>query len=338
MIEVDGSYGEGGGQVLRTALAMSAVTQQDTKISNIRSNRPNPGLSPSHIVSVEAVARIADAEVDGLFPGSREIEFRPRQLTGGDFELDVGTAGSISLVLQACLIPAALSKRAVRLDIKGGTDVRWSPPIDYMRLVHLPILDMLGISSDIDVLGRGFYPEGGGRVVVNISPCTRLNSIHLTEAGKVMVIDGVAYAQNLPEHVASRTRQAAVKGLKGMPSVRIDLDVRKGHSTGAGIVLAARCENTVLGESVLGERGLPAERLGEDCASNLTETIRSGATVDEHMLDQVLPYLALAEGESAVLAEEMTQHAETNMRIIEKFLGRRFETVNRGRLVEVRIT
>ncbi len=337
MIEVDGSSGEGGGQVLRSAIAMSAVNDLPVKVFNIRANRPNPGLAPSHIVSVEAVAQIADAEVDGLFPGSREIVFKPRQLTGGDFEFDVGTAGSISLVLQACLIPAALSRRSVRIDIKGGTDVRWSPPIDYVRLVHFPILSMMGISCDMEILGRGFYPEGGGRVVVDISPTPRLTPLQLTSAGKVLAVDGIAFAQNLPEHVATRTKHSAVKALLKMPSVQVNTDLRKGHSTGAGIVLAARCENTVLGESVLGERGIRAEKLGEDCASNLIETVRSGATVDEHMLDQVLPYLALADGESRILAEGITQHAETNMRVIEKFLARRFETASKEKLVEIRV-
>ncbi len=337
MIEIDGSYGEGGGQVLRTALAMAAVTQQPTKVTSIRANRPNPGLAPSHIASVEAVAQIADAEVDGLFPGSSEVVFRPRQLTGGDFAFDVGTAGSISLVLQACLIPSALSKRAVRLDIRGGTDVRWSPPIDYVRLIQIPFLGMMAITCELEIAARGFYPEGGGRVIAEISPVSRISSLELTSPGKALAIDGVAYAQNLPEHVVTRTKHAAQKTLTGMPSVRIDSDLRKGHSTGAGIVLSARCENTMLGESMLGERGVRAERLGEDCASGLLETIRSGATVDEHMLDQILPYLALAEGQSVIRAEELTPHAETNMRIIERFLGRKFETLNVDGLVEIRV-
>jgi len=337
MIEIDGSFGEGGGQILRTSVAMSAVTSQAVRIGNIRANRPNPGLAPSHITSVEAVAQISDAEVDGLYPGSKTVVFKPRQLTGGDFEFDVGTAGSISLVLQACMIPATVSRRTVRIDVRGGTDVRWSPPIDYIRLVHEPILELMGVSADIRVESRGFYPEGGGRVIAEISPVSRLGPLNLVSAGKLLAIDGVAYAQNLPEHVVVRTKHAALKGLVDLQNVKIESDLRNGHSTGAGIVLAAKCENTVLGESVLGERGVRAEKLGEDCAVNLVETIRSGATVDEHMLDQILPYLALAEDQSTVVAEELTTHAETNMRVVEKFLGRRFETAKRDKLVEVKV-
>jgi RNA 3'-phosphate cyclase len=337
MIEIDGSYGEGGGQILRTSVSMSAVTSRPVRVSNIRANRPNPGLAPSHITSIDAVAQIADAEVDGLFPGSKEIVFRPRQLTGGEFELDVGTAGSISLVLQACLIPAALSRHQVSLDIRGGTDVKWSPPVDYMRLVHAPILEMMGVSVDIQIVARGFYPEGGGRVIAEVFPVSMIRPLKLETAGKMLAVDGVAYAQNLPEHVVSRMKHAALKRLVNLRNVKVDSDTRKGHSTGAGIVLASRCENTILGESSLGERGIRAERLGEDCASNLLETGGSGATVDEHMLDQVLPYLALAEGESLVVAEELTTHAETNMAVIKRFLGRGFETAKKGRLVEVKV-
>lgn len=335
MIEVDGSYGEGGGQILRTSIAMSAVTSQPLRLLNIRANRPNPGLAPSHITSIDAVAQIADAEVEGLYPGSKEIVFKPRQLVGGDFEFDVGTAGSISLVLQACLVPAALSRQMVRLDIRGGTDVKWSPPIDYMRLVFAKMLDRLGVSCEIEVQSRGFYPEGGGRVSAEVSPA-KLVPLVLDSPGSILAVDGIAYAQNLPDHVVERTKHAALKRLVGVPIVRIDSDLRKGHSTGAGIVLAATCENTVLGESVLGERGVRAERLGEDCSSNLIETMHSGATVDDHMLDQILPYLALAGGRSLVVAEELTTHAETNMRVIEKFMGPRFETEKKGNLVEVR--
>ncbi len=338
MMEIDGSFGEGGGQILRTSVSVSAVTSQPVRIFNIRAKRPNPGLAPSHITSLEAVAQIADAEVDGLYPGSKEIVFKPQQLTGGEFEFDVGTAGSISLILQACLIPAALSKRTVRLDIRGGTDVKWSPPIDYMRLVHAPMIAMLGVSCEIRIESRGFYPEGGGRIIAEISPVSKISCQEIRSAGKVLAVDGTAFAQNLPEHVVSRMKHSALKKLIDLPSVRIDSDLRKGTSTGAGIVLAARCENTILGESALGERGVRAERLGEDCAADLIETVRSGATVDEHMLDQILPYLALADGQSTVVAEELTMHAETNMRVIERLLGRKFETTNRNGLVEIKVT
>jgi len=335
MIEVDGSLGEGGGQMLRTSVALSAVTGEDVRVKNIRANRPNPGLAPSHVTSVEAVARICDGEVDNLYTGSKEIVFRPGQLTGGRYEFDVGTAGSISLILQSCLIPAALSKARTIIQVTGGTDVKWSPPIDFMRLVHIPLLGMFGPSCDLEVPARGFYPEGGGEVAMDVSPVSKLASVDLAFPGKVLRVEGVSYAQNLPEHVATRVKHAALKELVDFKQVKVDTDLRRGRSTGAGLVLCAVCENTFLGASALGERGVRAEDLGEVCAQDLLETLKSGATVDEHMLDQILPYMALSEGRSTILAEELTLHAMTNMSIVEAFLGRRFETLEKDGLVEI---
>lgn len=335
MLEIDGSHGEGGGQILRTSISLSSTLSQPVKIVNIRANRPNAGLAPSHVTSIEAVAQISDAEVDGLFPGSKEIVFKPGQLTGGDFEFDVGTAGSISLVIQSCLLPAILSKSRTELTVSGGTDVRWSPPIDFMSLVHLPLLQKFGPAFDIETSSRGFYPEGGGKVSVEVFPTTKLSPVVLGSQGKVLSIDGVAYAQNLPEHVVSRMKNAALKRLLDFREVRIDSDLRKGHSTGAGIVASARCSNTVLGASALGAKGVKAEALGEDCASDLLETIRSGATVDDNMLDQILLYMAVAEQGSVLLAEEMTEHAKTNIWVIERFLGKKFDVTRKEGLSQV---
>jgi RNA 3'-phosphate cyclase len=335
MIDIDGSHGEGGGQILRTSVSLSAVTGQPVRIFNIRSKRKNPGLAPSHMTAIEAVAKMSDADIDGIYPGSTEIVFKPREVLGGQFEFDVGTAGSISLVLQTCLIPAILSRSPVNIAVKGGTDVNWSPPIDYMRLVHLPILSMFGPSCELQIRARGFYPEGGGEVSVEVSPAGDLAGVELTSPGKTMDIVGVSYVQNLPKRIAARIKDAAMKKLLEQHAVKIDSDVRKGISTGAGIVLAARCEDTILGASALGAKGVRSEVLGETCALDLMETVKSGATVDEHMLDQVLPYMALAKGKSTVVAEELTQHAETNMWVIERFLGKRFKVEKIRGLVQV---
>lgn len=337
MIEIDGAHGEGGGQILRTAIALSAVTSEAVRVRNIRAGRTKPGLAPQHITSIEAVAEVCGAEVDGLYQGSRDIVFKPGQLVGGEFEFDVGTAGSIPLVAQSCLIPAFLSKAKVRMTVKGGTDVRWSPPIDFLRLVHLPIVDMLGGRCELGIVSRGFYPEGGGEVVLETWPSGGFSPLDLGSRGRVLRIVGVAFAQNLPDHVVARIKHAALKSLLDFKEVSIESDLRRGPSTGAGIVLAAICENTVIGASALGAKGVRSEALGEGCASDLAETLRSGASVDEHMLDQVLAYMALAGRGSRVLAEGMTSHAETNIWVIEQFLGRKFEIETRDGLTEVHV-
>lgn len=336
MIEVDGAHGEGGGQILRTAVSLSAVLCEPVHVKGIRAGRPNPGLAAQHVTGIEAVAGLCDAEVDGLQVGSTDITFRPGTLIGGEFAFNVGTAGSISLILQACILPAALSKAPVTLTLRGGTDTRWSPPIDYTRLVHLPLARRMGVAFDIEVIRRGFYPEGGGETVARAGPCAAISGIDLSQRGDYLRVSGVSHAQNLPEHVASRMKHAALKDLVGHKNVKVDTDLRSGVSTGAVIVLAAEYERTVLGSSALGQRGVRAETLGETCASGLEETMRSGATVDEHMVDQMVPYMALAKGDSVLLAEELTGHAETNIWVVEKFIGRRFATSKRDGLVEVR--
>ncbi len=336
MIEIDGSHGEGGGQVLRTAVSLSAVLREPRDVKRIREGRPNPGLAAQHVSAVEAVAELCDAQADGLHVGSKEISFRPGPLTGGDFEFDIGTAGSTSLVLQACILPATMSKAPVRLTLKGGTDTKWSPPIDFMRLVHLPIVRRMGISCDMDIVQRGFYPEGGGEIVAHIDPCPMLRGIDLSQRGEFVRLSGVAYAQNLPDHVVSRMKHAALKHLVDYRNVKVDSDLHSGRSTGAGIVLASEYENTALGESSLGQRGVRAETLGETCAADLVETMRSGATSDSHMLDQLVPYMALARGESVVIGEELTGHTETNIWVVERFLGEKFKTLRRDGVVEIR--
>lgn len=330
MIRIDGSRGEGGGQMLRTALALSAFLREDFRISNIRAGRPNPGLAPQHLTCIEAVAALCDAEVEGAEIGSKEVSFAPGAITGGEFEFDVGTAGSVSLVLTACIIPALGAKTDTRIMIRGGTDVNWSPPVDYIKLIHSPVAELFGVSTHMEIRSRGFYPEGGGEVEMEISPSAKLHGVVLNSRGHCRIVSGVAYSRNLPDHVVTRMKHAAIKNLIGFERVRIESEVASGRSTGAGIVLAAMCEHAVIGASALGKKGVSAEAVGEGCAADLIETYRSEATVDEHMLDQILPYMALAEGESVVVAEEITQHARTNIAVIEEFLGKRFDVTEQG--------
>jgi RNA 3'-terminal phosphate cyclase (ATP) len=336
MIEIDGSHGEGGGQILRTCVSLSAVTGDPVRITKIREGRPNPGLKPQHVTGISAVAEICGAEVDGLYTGSKDIVFRPNQLTGGTFEFEVGTAGSISLVLATCLPPLVQAKARTRLTVRGGTDVRWSPPIDYLRLALVPILERFGCGCDIGIVSRGFYPEGGGDVSVEVSPTGAMKPVNIGARGEVLRVEGVSYAQNLPEHVSSRMKHSAIKKLLDSREIRIETDIRKGPSTGAGIVLVAVCENTVIGSSALGAKGVRSESLGESCAEDLLDALRSKATVDEHMADQILIYMALAEEGSMIIAEDLSSHAVTNMWAIEQMLGKRFSLDRKEGSIEIR--
>lgn len=199
------------------------------------------------------------------------------------------------------------------------------------------MIEKFGASCSAEIVARGFFPEGGGEILLETAPAGQLAGCELGPAGKALSIRGVAFTQNLPEHVAARMRHSAMMRLVRFADVNLSADHRVGRSTGAGMLLTAQCENSVLGASALGERGIRAETLGEGCAEDLIETVDSGASVDEHMLDQILPYMALAKGGSSVLAEEVSGHANTNMLVIEQLLDRRFSVKRMDDLVEISV-
>ncbi|NOZ58210.1 MAG: RNA 3'-terminal phosphate cyclase [Euryarchaeota archaeon] len=331
MLRIDGSYGEGGGQVLRTALALSAITGRAVEVVNIRANRPNPGLATQHLHGVKALARLCSARVEGAEVGSTRVYFEPGELKPQRLRIDMGTAGSISLILQVLLLPSAFAGGEVVLDIKGGTDVRWAPPIDYVKHVLLPVVARLGISAELEVLSRGYYPRGGGRVRARVRPAERLTGVDLRNPGRVLQVRGKAHASRLPGHVVEREAEAA-RRLLSEYSPEIALEVRKDFSTGTGITLWACCENSRLGAGALGERGKPAEQVGEEAARALLTEIKSGAGVDIHLADQLIPFLALAEGKSAFTVRELSGHLRTNIFVTEQILGRCFEVKQEGEL------
>lgn len=338
MLHIDGSHGEGGGQILRTAVALSAVTGRSIRVEKIRANRPRPGLSHQHITSIQSVAKICNAHVLGLNKSSPTIEFHPKDITGGEFHFDVGTAGSITLVLQACLLPALFSKNKCTFTITGGTDVKWSPPIDYFRFIYLPLLKKMGVRVKVQLMKRGYYPKGGGEVTAEIEPVKELKSILLTEIGEIKGIKGVVYTSHLPDHVAQRMRDAALKKLDRYADVKIELercDLSLGPGT--GIVLWAETDFTVLGANYLGEVGIRAEEVGERAAKELMEEIDAEVTLDVHAADQMLPYMALAQKTSRFLTREISDHTKTNMWLIRQFLDVDFNTERKNGLWEITI-
>jgi len=346
MLTIDGSFGEGGGQILRTSVAMAAITETPVRIRNIRSNRPNPGLSAQHLTAIEAVASITGAEVSGIILRSTEVTFVPGEIRGGAYRLDIGTAGSISLLLQ-CLIPVALhSPKTVLFDITGGTDVNWSPTIDYLRHVTLPALALAGCGVAIEVLRRGYYPRGGGQIRAVITP-SRISGVDF-ESGDANTVYGRSHASGLPEHVAKRQRDAAAtrleehgyvadivterkpaapKGSKGGKDGKGGTSGRGGKgrrggsgSTGSGITLWCG----LMGGSALGERGKPAEMVGSDAADSIIRELDSGASVDVYLADQLIPYMAIARSGSFTV-RELSLHTKTNIQVCEQFTDAKFE-------------
>lgn len=330
-LEIDGSYGEGGGQILRVASGLSAVTGKPVRISNIRVSRSQPGLKPQHLKGLEAVARLCNAQVSGLTEGSTQIEFSPGKLAHEHLSIDIGTAGSIGLVFQSLMIPAVHIDKAIEFDITGGTDVAWSPNISYFQEVFCGFLKRMGIEAEASIQSYGFYPRGGGRVLLRIHP-SRLRPLELTERRRFTRYDVISIAsENLRQaRVAERQSDAAIEILGRKSEIEL-CEYVKTSSPGSSIHIHAHFENSTLGATVLGERGKPSEKVGEECANLLKKQVETGACLDRWMADQILPYMALSQGKSRVSVAEFTNHAKTSIWVIEKFLPVKFNAKEQGK-------
>lgn len=311
MLTIDGSHLEGGGQVLRLAVAVSAMSGTPVTVTRIRQNRSNPGLAPQHIAAVRAVAGACDAECRGLSIRSSEITFSPARLRQADLRIDPGTAGSIPLILQAWL-PVAL-RVGGSITVTGGTEVAWSPTIDYLDHVLAPVLRRAGASIDIGVLERGYYPQGGGQVRVRVEPA-RPGPILIPE--EVPECRIVSCSGGLPRHVVERQAAAAGALLKRDLdlSCTAALDKREGGpSVGSSVTVWSGAKGAV----ALGKRGLPAEVVGRTAARALIEECRSPGTVDVHLADQLLIYIACYGGEYST--HTLSMHARTACWLLSEF-------------------
>jgi len=340
LVIIDGATG--GGQILRNAVALSAVTGRPVRVENIRGARPQPGLRPQHLLGLTAAAELCGATLTGAAIGSREIEFHPGEIRRRrQWRLDIGTAGSITLVLQ-CLLPAlARAAGSSELTLTGGTDVPFSPPFQYLREVFLPALADIGPQVETTCAARGFYPKGGGEVAVRVQPSPSLRPMRWTERGAVRTIRGLAYSLGLPEHIAKRMREAAANKLYAVGYRELDLRLEvaeRGRSEGCGIVLWAECETgRRLGASGLGEPGKRAERVGEEAAQNLLSELGSNAAVDSHLADQLIVWLALADGPSEFTAPRITDHLRSATQVAEAIGGVRFHLSEGAPVVVARL-
>jgi RNA 3'-terminal phosphate cyclase (GTP) len=324
MIEINGSHGEGGGQILRTALALSALTGKPFKIHNIRAKRKNPGLRPQHLNAVKAVAELCDAEVSNIEVGTKEFTFKPGEIKSKTLNIDIGTAGATTLILHA-LLPAVIhSGKQVKIRIKGGTNNPMAPPIDNVLLVFIPTLNKFGAKVEGKLIRRGYYPKGNGEVFF-VSKPSSMEQIELVNRGNLKKIVGIANASKQLEKakVSDREAKGAVRKLKGL---NIPIDIKKEycetHSVGTSISLAAIFENGIMGSDAFGKLGKPAEKVGEDAAKKLLNEINSNGCTDEFLTDQLIPYLGLLGGQ--IKASKISEHTRTNIWVVEKFLPVKF--------------
>jgi len=328
MIQIDGSYGEGGGQILRTSIALSCLTGESICIKKIRANRPKPGLAMQHLKGIEAAKLISNAEVEGLKPGSTTVTFKPGNIRGGKFRINIGTAGSVTMILQTISLPSLVSGGS--FEIRGGTDVSWSPPFDYMKNVTLRALKDMKAEMSAELISRGYYPKGGGLIRVKVEPSKLSGIVFEKTNGKVV---GVSHSSNLPSHVVERQSNSAKKILisKGY-SVEIKNEFRNDLSTGCGITLWRDYK----GGSSLGERGKRAEKVGEEAANNLLKELQSNCVFDEFLADQIMPFAAVAKGVTSYTTSKITNHQRSNAYVIKKFFGDIVEINEENREISVK--
>jgi RNA 3'-terminal phosphate cyclase (ATP) len=322
-IEVDGAMGEGGGQVLRSALSLSLLTGQYFRLSRIRANRDRPGLRPQHLAAVQAAARVAGAEVRGDRVGSEEIEFTPGTVQTGDYFFDIGTAGATSLVLQTLLLPLALAPGTSRITIRGGTHVPWSPCFHYLDRQWRPFLNYVGIPFDLTMTMAGFYPQGGGELQAQIPGGARPKPLKLTKCGPLRSIRGLSAVGNLPREIAERQRRQALRRLLNLlPDIEPEVIVEElpAASRGTVLLLLAECEPGRAFCFALGARGKRAERVADEAVDALATFLGTDGAVDPWLADQLLLPLALADGPSELRTSEVTLHLLTNAEVIRLFL------------------
>ncbi len=353
-IEIDGSFLEGGGQIVRTALALSTLTGKGFKVDNIRVGRKQPGLKAQHMHCVKALKELCGAEVTGGELGSLELEYKPGKFKGKDIDVDIGTAGSINLMMQSLFIPCIFADKKLFLSITGGTDTAWSPPFDYLRKVIVPHVSRFG-GIDVTLEKRGFYPKGGGIIKFIFNPKVKdsdvlldeikdeFEPIELVEQGKLIKVKGIAFASSslMDAQVCERMKKAAEAKLKELGCfVEVETEYSDAYSSGAGIVLWAifgkddeidEKNPIILGADALGERNKRAEVVGEEAANKLLMEIKSEGAVDQHMGDNLIPFLGLVGGRMKV--SSVTQHTLTNIYVVEKFLGVKFKVD--GQIIEV---
>ncbi len=324
IIELDGSQGEGGGQILRTALSLSMVTGKAFRIINIRAKRPKPGLLRQHLTAIKAAQSISNAQVTGDRPASAEVEFKPGKILPGAYSFAVGTAGSATLVLQTILPPLMLAAAESDITLEGGTHNAFAPPFDFLAESFLPLINRMGPQVTATLERPGFYPAGGGRFTVHISPCAALKTLEMVDRGDILARCAVVLTSGLSLSIAEREKAVLHKRL-GWPMESLAIkDFRA--SSGPGNAVVAKLESAAVTAifTSFGEKGRGAEAVAESVCNQVRRYLSAGAPVDEHLADQLLIPMALA-GAGKFRAQSLTQHTLTNMDVITRFMELKFE-------------
>ncbi|MBS7649063.1 MAG: RNA 3'-terminal phosphate cyclase [Candidatus Bathyarchaeia archaeon] len=327
MLEIDGGQKSGSGTILRLSVALASILGEPLHIYNIRKKRSEPGLRPQHLESVLAAAKLCNAEVKGAYIGSQELWFEPREISGGEIIAEIGTAGSIPMLIMTVLPICIFAKEPVTLKVsKGGTDVRNSPTINYLKNVYLKLIERMGAKAEIHVRKYGYYPKGMGEVILNVKPCRELKPIRLEEFGEIKVIEGISVCTFLADkRVAERQAREAERLLKARglnPKIQVENDFSNPLQKGSSLALWVETDkNALIGSDSIGELGKTSETVAREAVKGLLEEVDARATVDVHMADMLIPYVALAKGRSVYLTRIISDHLESNIWLAEEILG-----------------
>jgi len=366
MIEIDGTHGEGGGQIIRTALALSTITNKAFEATNIRAGRKDAGLKPQHLFCIKTLEQLCNAKTGGAEKGSNKIRYIPGKIKGKTLEIDIGTAGSITLLMQALLLPCFFADKKVKLKLKGGTNTKWSMPIEYFQEVFIPHIRKFCEKIDVKLIKRGYYPKGGGEVEITITPKFKIKdypdfdrfledlrkqNLHLNniEQYHLLQIRGVSHASKHLENAQVAERQAKTAkfqlGKYGVP-VNIRTEYCDTLSPGSGITLWALFSKQkedldlinpiIIGADSLGEKGKLSEKVGEEAAKKLIQQIDTGAPIDSHLADNLIPWMALF-CPSSINVSEITAHTTTNIYAVEQFLGKIFEIDQKKKIISTKL-
>lgn len=318
MVVLDGSMGEGGGQILRSALALSVVTGQPFTMHRIRAGRSRPGLLRQHLTAVHAAAAISDATVSGDTLGSQTLEFRPRCIRHGSFRFDVGSAGSATLVLQTILLPLWHAKEKSHVELTGGTDNPAAPPFDFIATTYLPVLQTMGAHAAATLHRHGFYPRGNGHFSVDVDPVERWRPLDLLERGKLLSVLARAIVADLPPQIAHRELRIVRLEL-GWPEEALITEVLPpGQGPGNVLLLTLESERVTETFAGFGQRGVRAEDVARDVCSEVRRYLAANVPVGPHLADQLLLPLALSKGQFRTVS--LSSHAETNRQVIRQFV------------------
>ena len=323
LLEIDGSFGEGGGQTLRIATSFSIIFNRPIRVTKVRAGRKVPGLRPQHASTLKILREVCGGTLEGGEIGSTEFTFTPGRPESRSLSLDMGTAASITLVLQALVPAVSLSGVALELELVGGTDVPWSPTSDYVSTVLASALRRIGIAFSFEVTRRGYYPSGGGRAKIRIEPCDEVIPLELSSRTSVPPISVVSRAGMLPSRIPEQQASSALSQLSryGLAAKTVDVHLEESLSPGSSILVSAIDESCLMGGDSIGARGKPAVRVGSEAAWRFANAYGAGACVDPHLADMLAPLLCLAKGPSHLLTSELTEHLRSSLHVAKQFVG-----------------